>query len=1192
MPGVSWAAPESAIVFDDKGSLKSTDAQEITHALVGYGGLSEGKSIALGKGAHAWMQAGMKADGMRFGMTKVAGAIAIGEGSEALSQSIDIGNRTYTGKIGDVTISDYSNIGDGSGVGSVLLGTNSYTGGTLSTLIGDYSIISTAYPHGYDGREGSYLQNAGAVSVGALNSIESATSGSDYSGVANSIVGLANKTNNANGALIYGAGNEITNSVATISDITNSVATISDPTFGSSAASAAKSLRDSVKKNPGGAVLAIGGGNKADWTQRTQIIGVNNDVSGTSGQISEYNLIDGYDNTVKHARHVTLIGSENTIGSTEKDNVEGVILLGDNRTVYPLADNSVVIGSSDKERGYVTRPNSVMIGYNAYIEDHGGNNSGGGNVAIGHNAYIENYINQSGSIALGENTHIRNSTGSTENAFILNQYETATDSSGVTGPTDVAKMNGSIAIGENTYARTGSLMIGTHRYTGEIGDTEIDTSDASDMAVNNQQINETVLGTNSFSLGAFSTVTGAYSIISGDYDRGKWRNFGASITGSLNSIESKTATEEDAGDASHIIGTANRMQNVNGALVIGSGNDITDSYTAMSMPTSNNTSAKDLAEKMRTSIQQNSGGSAAVIGNGNIITRSTNVSVIGVKNQLKNSKNAQVFGDNRTVIGADGAPIDGVVIIGSAAQTNPLTTNKKNVTILGYNANATVEGGVAIGAGSAAKTSQDVHGYDPLTKKASTSDDKEWKSSWAAVSIGDADHTRQITNLAAGFNDTDAVNVAQLKSVMNMPVHIYNGGKMISGSYAVGTPIASNMTISNLQFDFGDGLKAQEVGNNGDKRVLVTLDKDALKDDPTFKGPKGDKGDKGDTGATGAQGPKGDKGDTGATGAQGPKGDKGDTGATGAQGPKGDKGDTGATGAQGPKGDKGDTGATGAQGPKGDKGDTGAQGPAGKDGKDGKDGGVGTVKGDGSNITVTNTETDPTKPANYQVSLNKDIQVNNATAKNITTDHLTVNEDASIEKGSKAAVNAGTVYNETRVKKDGTYVKSSNTAGENISALDSQVASNASSITNINGRVNNLDSKVNKVGAGAAALAALHPLDFDPDDKWDFAVGYGNYRDANSAAVGAFYRPDEDTMFSLGTNFGNGENMINAGVSFKFGPKGKSQIRPGSTQEITELRATVARQDDQLKKQDSEIKELKAMVQQLLAAQDKKAATK
>jgi len=110
VPEVSWAAPASdkgAIVFDDKDSLKSTDAQEITHNLVGYWGLSEGQSIALGKGAHAWMQAGGKAYGMLFGMTKAAGAIAIGEGSEALSQSIDIGNRTYTGAIGDVTISNY-----------------------------------------------------------------------------------------------------------------------------------------------------------------------------------------------------------------------------------------------------------------------------------------------------------------------------------------------------------------------------------------------------------------------------------------------------------------------------------------------------------------------------------------------------------------------------------------------------------------------------------------------------------------------------------------------------------------------------------------------------------------------------------------------------------------------------------------------------------------------------------------------------------------------------------------------------------------------------------------------------------------------------------------------------------------------------------------------------------------------------
>ncbi|WP_303151573.1 YadA-like family protein, partial [Megasphaera elsdenii] len=312
--------------------------------------------------------------------------------------------------------------------------------------------------------------------------------------------------------------------------------------------------------------------------------------------------------------------------------------------------------------------------------------------------------------------------------------------------------------------------------------------------------------------------------------------------------------------------------------------------------------------------------------------------------------------------------------------------------------------------------------------------------------------------------------------------------------------------------------------------------------------PQGEKGDKGDTGATGAQGP------------QGEKGDKGDTGATGAQGP------------QGEKGDKGDTGATGAQGPqgeKGDKGDTGAPG---------KDGGVGTVVGDDTNIGVENQEKDPTKPANYKVSLNKEITVDKVTAGKtaISSDGLTIAEgpsvtqrginagdkkitnvaDGIISKGSKDAINGGQLYNETRVAKDGNFVKKSNTAGENLSALDNQVTANTESIYHMNGRISDLDNRVNKVGAGAAALAALHPLDFDPDAKWDFAAGYGNYRGANAAAVGAYYRPNEDTMFSVGGTFGNGENMVNAGVSFKLG-SGSSHVstsRVAMAKEIKELR--------------------------------------
>lgn len=188
--------------------------------------------------------------------------------------------------------------------------------------------------------------------------------------------------------------------------------------------------------------------------------------------------------------------------------------------------------------------------------------------------------------------------------------------------------------------------------------------------------------------------------------------------------------------------------------------------------------------------------------------------------------------------------------------------------------------------------------------------------------------------------------------------------------------------------------------------------------------------------------------------------------------------------------------------------------------------------------------------------------------------------NTTIEEGSRNAVNAGTVYKETRVEKDGIFIRQANTAGENLTALDHQVAANTESIYNINNHVSNLDNRINKVGAGAAALAALHPLDFNPDDKWDFAVGYGNYRNANSVAFGAFYRPNEDTMFSLGTNFGNGENMFNAGISFKIG-KGNSYAGISKAQLVAEnqqLKANDARQDREIQELKKALEELKSRI--------------
>ena len=121
-------------------------------------------------------------------------------------------------------------------------------------------------------------------------------------------------------------------------------------------------------------------------------------------------------------------------------------------------------------------------------------------------------------------------------------------------------------------------------------------------------------------------------------------------------------------------------------------------------------------------------------------------------------------------------------------------------------------------------------------------------------------------------------------------------------------------------------------------------------------------------------------------------------------------------------------------------------------------------------------------------------------------------------------------------------------------------------INNIGGAVNELGTRVNRAGAGAAALAALHPLDFDPDDKWDVAAGYGNYKDAHAVSVGAFYRPNEDTMFSVGGSFGGGENMVNAGVSVKLGQGNHvSTSRVALAREVEDLKAIVKAQSAEIK---------------------------
>ena len=157
-----------------------------------------------------------------------------------------------------------------------------------------------------------------------------------------------------------------------------------------------------------------------------------------------------------------------------------------------------------------------------------------------------------------------------------------------------------------------------------------------------------------------------------------------------------------------------------------------------------------------------------------------------------------------------------------------------------------------------------------------------------------------------------------------------------------------------------------------------------------------------------------------------------------------------------------------------------------------------------------------------------------------------------------------TTDNYTTINKDGMTIKNGPTITKtNVDMNNQQIhhvapgteGTDAVNVNQLKGSINKVDNRINKAAAGAAALSALHPLDFDPDDKWDFAAGYGHYKDANAAAIGAFYRPNEDTMFSVGASMGNGENMINAGVSVKLGQGNHVSVsRVAMAKEIIELR--------------------------------------
>ena len=722
---------------------------------------------------------------------------------------------------------------------------------------------------------------------------------------------------------------------------------------------------------------------------------------------------------------------------------------------------------------------NVAIGKDAKIAYSGGvGQPSTGDIVIGGGAHTNNYIDQGGGIAIGANSFVENMVGGFEREFDFKQAGYNSFFGVPYGlPRDPTKMVTGVAIGQNTYARSGSVMLGTHNYKGKLGDVDVDSAHTKD---NNGHLFSTTVGANSYSNGLFSSVVGSYSIASSKYSASagnETKNFGSTITGALNSIESASSSSKFAGVANSIVGVANRTNNSNGSLIFGAGNEITNSIASISgAPTSGGDNPNELRGAVKNAVKAANGGGATmafgggnkadytlrtsmigikntvtgangaesadnfVAGVGNTGTNVQHMTVIGSKNTVSDANNTVIVGDNRKVTGANNS-----VIIGSSDAVTTTTVN--DAVAIGHNTEVSKEGGVALGSGSKATVAAGEAGYDISTKAASTDTSSTWKATASAVSVGDVanDVTRQITSVAAGTKDTDAVNVAQLKKVETKITTVEANANKHATVVAGDNTTVTTGANANGGIEYKVAVKKDLVDMNSANFGKVTdtihsrIDKDSAY---FFNGSEN----------------------------------------------------------------------------------------------------IGITPTGG--VKIENTDT--LEQAKF------DKQGMYASEGN-TTVYYTTN---GISAGNQIINNV----------KDGV----ADSDAVNVSQLkrvQNQIQGSSVDIKNIKGDISKLDKRVNRGVAGAAALAALHPLDFDPDAKWDFAAGYGHYHNGNATALGAFYRPNEDVQLSVGSTVGNGETVVNAGLSVKVGAHSNvSRSRVAIGKEVLELKKTVAIQNAQIQK--------------------------
>ena len=1020
--------------------------------------------------------------------SKVAGGIAIGENTDVRTGGLMIGTHLYDGEIGDITVSS-SNTHSASGLNvyTTTLGTNSYNKGTFATITGAYSVISGSYNGGRSGDfSGTAAQNFGATITGSLNSIESATASSTYSGIANSIVGTANRTFNSNGSLIFGAGNEITNSVANIA---------APSSGGDSAKDLADSLRKTIKdSNGGGATLAIGGGNTADYTQASQLIGVNNTLKGSSSSVSQYNALNGYKNTAENVKHVTVIGSSNTVTDGESN-----IVAGDNHKLTGVS-KSVIIGSSSTEKE-VTKSNVVVIGQDADIFQEGDVALGSGSTA----AQVEATTN----ITIRGTSYDFAGTSPTSTVSVGSEGKERTITNVAAGRISAAStdaINGSQLFAVTSALDTLSTSAGAHYYSVKSSNTEADSNYDNDGATGTDSI---VLGISSKNSGNNSTVIGNMNSLTGIKN------------GVNNSIVVGQRLEVD-GTHNAVFGTDygnydNKLTKVAGEqnTVIGVGNLV--GYTAVKNGTQwTYTKRGDSGSDQNVAVGLNNtanGGSIAVgtssvvdslgvsLGHANTVIGPDDTGTSGGQWGVAIGNKLTVSGENAVAVGTEStAKGHWTVAVGSNASTEKTAdiaigqqasatggwstalgasakASAQTSTALGYKAEASVSNGVALGSYSVANTEAGVAGYDLSTGTASTETSVAWKSTKAAVSVGDVGNgvTRQITGVAAGLNDTDAVNVAQLKKAA------------AAATTTVATTDSSNLTVEETETPSGShnyqvglnktltGMESAEFVADAAKTTISAGGVTIAKNSTTVSLKSNGLDNGGQTIKDVAAG-------------------------------------------------ENDTDAVNLLQLKNSVTK------------------VESANQDYIDIT-TRKENASTNPGAtiYSVGLSVDAETAITNANNyLTADGI----NAQNQKITNVA--PGTISATSTDAVNGSQLYQTNQA----------VQQNSDDISKLYNRSAELNRKIHRAGAHAAALAALHPLDFDENHRVSASLGLGQYHSSGAAALGIFVRPTENFMVSLGGSIASGSDLMgNLGVHYRFGGDSVRVNKTELTQQVSTLTA-------------------------------------